>query len=92
MSIDIKAITDKVDIFSNNIRKEFNRLICWVGTTIVLSLVSGIIVMFVYQGNMFKGIGQNVGNLERCISEKITAVEKDIIRLEVKVDTTGRKE
>ena len=91
MSVDIKAIAEKVDLFSDKIRNEFNRLIRWVAATIVLSLVSGIIIMFVHNANMFQNIGQCIGNLERSVSEKVNDVEKDVMRLEVKVDTVTRK-
>lgn len=91
MSADIKSIASRVEIFSEKIRGELNRFICWVAGIIVVSLCSGLVVMFVYQGKMFQSVGQNMGDLERSVSEKINIVEKDVLKLEVKIDTVSRK-
>ena len=98
----VEIITDKVKLiesstqeikldlieFKNNMRNEFNRLIKWVSGIILLSLFSGIIVLFVWGGSSFQNIGIKIGSVEKITSERCGEIEKDIIRLNVKIDTT----
>jgi len=85
-----KSISIDMAKFKDNMRKEFNRQIKWVGMIIAGSLLGGLGAMYQYQGSMFEAMGIKIGNVEKVATEKCSDIEKDMIRMNVKIDTMGR--
>lgn len=85
-----KKLTIDVSEFKENMRKEFNRLIFWIAAIIVGSLVGGLAAMYQHQDGVFREIGIQINNVEDMATKKCNEIEKDIIKMNVRIDTIGR--
>lgn len=85
-----KKLTTDMSEFKDTMRCEFDRLLKWVTIIIAGSLVGGLATLYQHQGHMFKAMGIKIGSVEKASAKNCSEIEKDIIRMNVKIDTATR--
>ena len=87
----VKAVEDKQNVISYQIRAESNRQLKFILLFVVGSLLTGLLTVFVYMDEIKDKITDRETKKTEAVQSKIHSIEKEILKLNIKIDTVNRR-